>query len=382
MSVFAEKGYRTLAVARSRDDESPDIVGLVALYDMPRADSKQLIQELQHLGVPVKMLTGDALAIAKEVAAEVGLGERMIRAADLKEFVKENAIEAAQAAEKSDGFAEIYPEDKYAIVKSLQVAGKVVGMTGDGVNDAPALRQAEVGIAVSTATDVAKSAASVVLTNEGLTSIVDLVRNGRVIFERISAWVLSKIVRTLQTAIFIVLSFILTGNYVVSTFTIVLLFFMTDFVKIALSTDDLKWSQKPNTWNINGIVKVSLLLSTLIVIESFGLLYVGLNTFRLNVTEETLYTFSFEILFYFAMFLIFNVRERGHFWESRPSTTLLAAMTLSMIAATIVTTTGIPGLKPIPLTETLFVAFCTATFSLTLNDMAKFLFVKKTENRW
>jgi H+-transporting ATPase len=379
MSMFAEKGYRTLAVARAHDDESPNIVGLVTLYDMPRADSKQLIQELKHLGISMKMLTGDALAIAKEVAAEVGLGERVIRASDLKEFVKENAIEAAQAAEKSDGFAEIYPEDKYAIVKSLQAAGQVVGMTGDGVNDAPALRQAEVGIAVSSATDVAKGAASVVLTNEGLTSIVDLVRNGRVIFERISAWVLSKIVRTLQTAIFVVLSFMLTGSYVVSAFAIVLLFFMTDFVKIALATDNLKWSQKPNTWNITGIVKVSLLLSTLIVIESFGLLYVGLTAFHLSAADETLYTFSFEILFYFAMFLIFNVRERGHFWESRPSKTLLTAMTLSMIAATIMTTTGIPGLKPLPLTETLFVTFCTATFSLTLNDLAKFLFVKRTE---
>jgi H+-transporting ATPase len=380
--MFAEKGYRTLAVARTCDHKSPDIVGLVALYDMPRTDSKQLIQELKHLGISVKMLTGDALAIAKEVAADVGLGGQVIRAADLKKFVEENAIEAAQAAEKSEGFAEIYPEDKYAIVKSLQAAGQVVGMTGDGVNDAPALRQAEVGIAVNTATDVAKGAASVVLTNEGLTSIVNLVRNGRVIYERISAWVLSKIVRTLQTAIFVVLSFILIGNYVVSAFAIVLLFFMTDFVKIALSTDDLKWSEKPNTWNIAGIVKVSLMLSTLIVIESFGLLYVGLNVFHLTAGEETLYTFSFEILFYFAMFLIFNVRERGHFWDSRPSKTLLTAMILSMIAATIVTTTGIPGLKPIPLTETLFVALCTATFSLTINDMAKFLFVKSTETRW
>src|SRR5271157_2482261 len=378
MSKFAEKGYRTLAVARANDHKSTDIVGLVALYDMPRADSKQLIHELKHLGISVKMLTGDAVAIAKEVAAEIGLGERIIKASDLKGFVKENPIEAVQAAEKSDGFAEIYPEDKYAIVKSLQAARQIVGMTGDGVNDAPALRQAEVGIAVSSATDVAKGAASVVLTSEGLTSIVDLVRNGRVIFERISAWVLSKIVRTLQTAIFVVLSFILTGNYVVSAFAIILLFFMTDFVKIALSTDDLKWSQKPNTWNIRGIVKVSLLLSTLIVIESFGLLYVGLNIFHLSVAKETLYTFSFEILFFFAMFLIFNVRERGHFWDSRPSTTLLTAMVLSMIAATIVTTTGIPGLEPIPLTATLFVAFCTATFSLTLNDMAKFLFVTRT----
>lgn len=279
MSKFAEKGFRTLAVAKTDNHNSTDIVGLVALYDMPRADSKQLIHELKNLGISVKMLTGDAVAIAKEIAAEIGLGERIIKASDLKEFVKENPIEAVQAAEKSDGFAEIYPEDKYEIVKSLQAAGQVVGMTGDGVNDAPALRQAEVGIAVSSATDVAKGAASVVLMDEGLTNIVDLVKNGRVIYERISAWVLSKIVRTLQTAIFVVLSFILTGNYVVSAFGIILLFFMTDFVKIALSTDDLKWSQKPNTWNIKGIVKVSLLLSTLIVIESFGLLYVGLNMF-------------------------------------------------------------------------------------------------------
>ena len=381
MSMFAKKGYRTLAVAKAREDESPEIVGLVALYDMPRTDSKQLIQELKHLGISVKMLTGDAVAIAKEVAAEIGLGERIIRASDLKKFVEENAIEAAQTAEKSDGFAEIYPEDKYAIVRSLQAARQVVGMTGDGVNDAPALKQAEVGIAVNTATDVAKGAASVVLTNEGLTSIIDLVRNGRVIYERISAWVLSKIVRTLQTAIFVVLSFILTGNYVVSAFAIVLLFFMTDFVKIALSTDDLKWSQKPNTWNIAGIVRTSLVLSTLIVIESFGLLYVGLNIFHLTAADETLYTFSFEILFYFAMLLIFNVRERGHFWESRPSKTLLTAMMLSLIAATIVTTTGIPGLKPLPLTETLFVLFCSATFSLTINDLAKYLFVK-AETEW
>lgn len=382
MSMFAARGYRTLAVARAHDHKSPEIVGLVALHDMPRSDSKQLIQELKHLGISVKMLTGDALAIAKEVATEVGLGKQVIRAVDLKEAIKENSIEAAQAAEKSDGFAEIYPEDKYAIVKSLQATGQVVGMTGDGVNDAPALRQAEVGIAVNSATDVAKGAASVVLTNEGLTNIVDLVRNGRVIYERISAWILSKIVRTLQTAIFVVLSFILTGTYVVSAFAIILLFFMTDFVKVAFSTDDLKWSQKPNTWNIAGIVKTSLVLSTLIVIESFGLLYMGLNAFHLSVADETLYTYSFEILFYFAMFLIFNVRERGHFWESRPSKTLLTAMILSMIAATIVTTTGIPGLKPLPLTVTLLVAFCTAAFSLTLNDLAKFLFVKRTETRW
>jgi H+-transporting ATPase len=382
MSEFAAKGYRTLAVAKTNDREQPELVGLVTLYDPPRPDSKQLIQELEELGISVKMLTGDALPIAKEIAADVGLGVNLIRAADLKEVVKESAIEATEAADKSDGFAEIYPEDKYAIVKSLQASKHVVGMTGDGVNDAPALRQAEVGIAVSNATDVAKGAASVVLMSEGLTSIVGLVRNGRVIYERIIAWILSKIVRTLEIASFVVLSYILTGNYVVSAFAIILYFFMTDFVKIALSTDHLNWSKKPDTWNITGLVKVSTILSILIIAESFVLLYVALNIFHLSVADQTLYTFTFEILFYSAMFLIFNVRERDHFWNSRPSRTLLVAIILSVVAATIVATTGLPGLVPISLTETFFVILCSAAFSLILNDSVKFLLVKKTGIRW
>jgi H+-transporting ATPase len=382
MSEFAVKGYRTLAVAKANGHKQPELVGLVTLHDAPRPDSKQLIQALKELGISVKMLTGDALPIAKEMATHVGLGDNVIRAADLKEFIKENAIDAAQAADKSDGFAEIYPEDKYTIVKSLQAAKHVVGMTGDGVNDAPALRQAEVGIAVSNATDIAKSAASVVLTNEGLTGIVDLVKNGRVIYERITAWILSKIVRTLQIATFVVLSYLLTGNYVVSAFAIILYFFMTDFVKIALSTDNQNWSRKPDTWNIVGLVKVSSILSVLVIVESFALLYVALNIFHLTVADQTLFTFTFEILFYSAMFLIFNVRERGHFWNSRPSRTLLIAVILSMIAATIVTTIGLPGFKPISLTQTLFVLFCSAGFSLLFNDLVKFLLVKRTKIRW
>ena len=379
---FAAKGYRTLAVARTDFQNEPKLVGLVMLYDVPRPDSKQLIQELNKLGISVKMLTGDALPIAREIAKDIGLGENAIKASDLKGLISENAIEAAQAAEKSDGFAEIYPEDKYTIVKSLQAEKHVVGMTGDGVNDAPALRQAEVGIAVSNATDVAKGAASVVLTSEGLTSIVDLVKNGRVIYERITAWILSKIIRTLQIAIFVVLSFMITGNYVVSAFAIILYFFMTDFVKISLSTDNLRWSDKPDTWNITSLVKVSVILSVLVIAESFGLLYIGLSYFHLNADDLSLYTFTFEILFFSAMFLIFNVRERSHFWNSMPSKTLLAAIILSIIAATAIATVGVPGLKTLPLTETLFVLSSSAAFSLAFNDLVKFMLVEKTGMRW
>jgi H+-transporting ATPase len=382
MSEFAEKGYRTLAVAKTNAEAQPELVGLVTLHDPPRPDSKQLIHELKELGISVKMLTGDALPIAKEIAVDVGLGDNVIKAVELKGFIRKDAIEAADAADKSDGFAEIYPEDKYTIVKSLQATGHIVGMTGDGVNDAPALRQAEVGIAVSSATDVAKGAASVVLMNEGLTSIVNLVMIGRVIYERITAWILSKIVRTLQIATFVVLSYLLTGNYVVSAFAIILYFFMTDFVKIALSTDNLEWSRKPDTWNIVGLVKVSSVLSALVIVESFALLYVALNIFHLTVADQTLFTFTFEILFYSAMFLIFNVRERGHFWDSMPSKTLLTAIIVSVAAATAVTTVGIPGLVPLHLAVNVFVMVCSAVFSLILNDFVKFILVRNTTMNW
>jgi H+-transporting ATPase len=380
---FAAKGYRTLAVAKADiQGGQPQLIGLSTLYDKPRPDSKQLIHELQELGISVKMLTGDALPIAKEIAKNVGLGENVISASDLKALIKENPIEATEAAEENDGFAEIYPEDKYTIVKSLQVRKRIVGMTGDGVNDAPALRQAEVGIAVSNATDVAKGAASVVLVNEGLTSIVDLVKNGRVIYERITAWILSKTVRTIQIATFVVLSFLLTGSYVISAFAIILYFFLTDFVKIALSTDNFKWSKKPDTWNINGAVKASAILGLLVILESFGLLYLVLNCFHIALDDPALYTFTLEILFYSAMFLIFNVRERRHFWDSKPSKTLMIVIVTSIIVATGIMTVGIPDIEPVPLTQTLLVMSLSAAFSLVVNDLIKFVLVDKAEVRW
>ncbi|MCW4047514.1 MAG: plasma-membrane proton-efflux P-type ATPase [Candidatus Bathyarchaeota archaeon] len=379
---FAAKGYRTLAVAKTDAGDQPKLVGLVALYDLPRPDSKQLITELGELGVSVKMLTGDALPIAKEIAKDVGLGENIMKAAHLEQLRKESPLEAAEAAEKSNGFAEIYPEGKYTIVESLQATKHIVGMTGDGVNDAPALRQAEVGIAVSNATDVAKGAASVVLTREGLTGIVDLIKNGRTIYERITAWILSKIVRTLQIATFVVVSFLLTGDYVVSAFAIILYFFATDFVKLAMATDNQMWSQKPNTWNVANLVKVSLVLSLLVIVESFALLYLGIYVFDFTVESGTLYTYTFEILFYSAMFLIFNVRERRHFWNSMPSRALAVATVLSVVVVTLVTAFGIPGLAPLPITITLLVLALSGIFALVLNDSVKVALVKNAKISW
>lgn len=382
MREYAAKGYRTLAVAKTEDDGPFQLVGLVALYDAPRPDSKDLIHELKRLGISVKMLTGDALAIAEEIAKGVGLGNKVTKAADLEESIKKDAMEAQDEAEKSDVFAEVFPEDKYAIVKSLQARGHVVGMTGDGVNDAPALRQAEVGIAVSNATDVAKGAASVVLVGEGLTSIVNLVSNGRVIYERITAWIVSKIVRTLQVSAFSVFSFILTGSYVVSAFAVIAYFFLTDFVKIALSTDRFTPSDMPDTWNLRSAVKASVILGLLVIVESFGLLYVVLNYFHVGVDNPVIYSLTFEILFYSAIFLIFNVRERGHFWSSMPSRTLLLSIVLSLVVGTAIVTVGIPDLPAVPIGETILILGFSAVFSFLVNDTVKYVMATRAKICW
>jgi H+-transporting ATPase len=373
---YASKGYRTLAVAMGEDDKSLKIVGLVALYDMPRPDAKQLIGELKSLGISVKMLTGDALPIAKETARQVGLSDAITASTEFEKTVETEPDKASEIAEKSDGFAEIYPQDKYSIVKSLQRKGHIVGMTGDGVNDAPSLKQAEVGIAVNSATDVAKGAASVVLTGEGLGNIVDLVKVGRMIYQRILTWIFNKVVKTFQIVVFVVVAFLLTGRFIVSAFDVVLLLFVIDFVTLSISTDNARWSKSPDTWNITGLVKSSIVLGILVVLESLAILYIGLGPLGISKDYELLKTFSFSILFYFGMMTVFVVRERGHFWNSFPSKSLFYITLIDMIAVALLVTFGFPGLKPIPITDTLIVIGMAAFFSFVVNDFAKYLLLR------
>lgn len=373
---YASKGYRTLAVAMGEDDKSLKIVGLVALYDMPRPDAKQLIGELKGLGISVKMLTGDALPIAKETARQVGLSDAITASTEFEKTVETEPDKASEIAEKSDGFAEIYPQDKYSIVKSLQRKGHIVGMTGDGVNDAPSLKQAEVGIAVNSATDVAKGAASVVLTGEGLGNIVDLVKVGRMIYQRILTWIFNKVVKTFQIVVFVVVAFLLTGRFIVSAFDVVLLLFVIDFVTLSISTDNARWSKSPDTWNITGLVKSSIVLGILVVLESLAILYIGLGPLGISKDYELLKTFSFSILFYFGMMTVFVVRERGHFWNSFPSKSLFYITLIDMIVVALLVTFGFPGLKPIPITDTLIVIGMAAFFSFVVNDFAKYLLLR------
>jgi H+-transporting ATPase len=369
MDAFAEKGYRVIAVASGKESAAMDLVGLVALYDKPRPESAKLIAKLRSLGIAVKMLTGDSLPIAKQIAQEVGLGEKITLMADVEKNV-DNAVDTAEIVDQTDGFAEIYPEGKYRIVKGLQVERHVVGMTGDGINDAAALKQAEVGIAVSNATDVAKGSASVVLTEEGLSNIVDLIQTGRMIYQRILTWIFNKIVKTFQVILFVIVAFLLTGLFVVGAFQVVLLLFLVDFVTISLSTDNVTPSEKPETWNITPLVKGATVLGVATVIESLGLLYLGLNYLGLSNTAA-LNTFSFDMLLFGGLFTIFVVRERSNFWKSKPSRPLLTAIAADIVISSLISVIGIPGLAPIPPIYVVITLAWFFVFALLLNDQLK-----------
>jgi H+-transporting ATPase len=375
VSDSAAKGYRTLAVARGPETGTLELIGLVTFYDPLRPDAKQLIAALCDLGVAVKMLTGDALAVASEIAQGVGL-PNIRRVADLKAASIKSGNEAVDLLAGADGFAEVYPEDKYIVVQHLQAAGHVTGMTGDGVNDAPALRQAEVGIAVSTATDVAKGAASVVLTEPGLTNIVALVEQGRTIYQRILTWIINKISRTILKAAFVAIAYVVTGKFVVSAFAMLLLVFMTDFAKIALATDNVRPSQKPETWNIGGFIMVSIVLGIAMVAETLAFLSNSWSRFGLATNDNALYTFSFLMLLYFAVFSIVSARERRWFWSTMPSKTLIVALTAETVIGSILTFVGIPGLAPLPWWQMIIIFAYAMIACLVVNDAIKVALIK------
>lgn len=374
---LAQNGYRTLAVAKVQDHQNPELLGLVALHDPPRSDSKRLIDEIRNLGVAIKMLTGDALPIAREIATAVGIGNKIIKVSDIKEQTSSNIKKAANLVEDSDGIAEVYPEDKFIIVKNLQSKGHIVGMTGDGINDAPALKQAEVGTAVSCATDVAKGAASIVLTKEGLNGILGPIKIGRMMFQRINTWILNKISRTVLKTCFVVFSYLVFNKFVITASAMIVMIFMTDFVKISLSTDNVRWSKKPSVWDINGLARVAIVLGLIMTAEAIGLLYIGLNYFNLALDSGELSTFSFEILFFFAMFSIFVVREKKRFWNSHPSMILFLVILADIAFGISLTTFGWLGFAALPFNITLTVIGLILISSFVINDFIKYVLLRQ-----
>ncbi|WMT45279.1 MAG: plasma-membrane proton-efflux P-type ATPase [Cuniculiplasma divulgatum] len=351
------KGYRSLGVALMNGDERK-FCGIIPLHDPPRPDSAKLVGQLEDLGVKARMVTGDSTPIAMEIAREVGIGERICRMADIKA--------GTVNIDDCDSFAEVFPEDKFTIVTMLQKEGHISGMTGDGVNDAPALKQAEVGIAVASATDVAKASASIVLTHEGISDIVSAVEDGRKIFQRMLTYTLNKIIKTIQVALFLTTSFFIYRFFVTTPFDVILLLFANDFVTMSIATDNVSYSRNPEKWNVRSLVGSSMSLAILILVESFAILEIGL-LLGLNVSQ--IHTFIFDMLVFSGQFTVYMVRSRRRFWDSRPSRWLLTASAADIVAISLISWLGIL-VTPIPLMNVLLVLLLTFV-AMALIDLGK-----------
>ncbi|MFC1467050.1 MAG: plasma-membrane proton-efflux P-type ATPase [Candidatus Brachytrichaceae bacterium NZ_4S206] len=338
---LAAQGYRVLAVAHG-EGQPLRLSGLISLQDPPRPDSATLITQLRDLGLRIIMVTGDGLSTARAVANQLGIGNRVCTAQSLQT--------GGETDPACDVFAEVLPEHKFALVQSLQKHGHIVGMTGDGVNDAPALKQAQVSIAVHSATDVAKAAASLVLTQPGLGNILSAIQVSRQIYQRMLTYTLNKIIKTIQLASFLSLGLILTGSFVTTTLLVVLLMFANDFVTMSIATDQVRPSHKPDRWDVHAMLIPAISLALPLLALTFGVFLIGRNFLHLSTSE--LQTLSFITLIFTAQGTPYLVRERHHFWTSRPSRWMMWASTLAVLTAILFASFGI-FMQAIPLWLTL-----------------------------
>ncbi|MEM0003296.1 MAG: plasma-membrane proton-efflux P-type ATPase [Thermoproteota archaeon] len=370
---FSRKGYRTIAVAKSEgNNEEFKLLGLLALADPPRPDSRSMIEEIKKLEVKPIMLTGDNIAIAKEVARQVGIGDNIVRLSDLEKL---SEAEQEKLIEKVDGFAEIYPEDKYKIVKLLQSKGHMVGMTGDGVNDAPALKQAEMGIAVSNSTDVAKASASVVLTEPGIGVIVDLIKVSRQTYQRALSWVINKVTKVIEFISVLTISFFWLHDLVLSLLGMSLLVFANDFVTMSLATDNVEHTKSPNKWNIKNITLASLVPAIFLIIEGMLVIFTGVQYFHLN--WEKLRSLVLLNLVFNSQFRVLIIRERRHFWSSRPGRELLITSTATIIVFMLLGISGVI-IYPLKIYEVLIILGYSMLFTLMI-DFPKYYVFRKFE---
>src|SRR6202044_2594777 len=268
---FAARGFRSLGVARAEADGPWQSVGVLPLFDPPRDDAKSTIATALAMGVKVKMVTGDALAIAMETAKKLGMGSNILNASSLGEVKKQESAEVAESIEKADGFAQVFPEHKFHIVDVLQKHGHMVGMTGDGVNDDPALKKADCGIAVSDATDAARAAASIVLLTPGLSVIIDAIKESRRIFQRMNSYAIYRITETLRVLFFMTLSILVFNFYPVTAVMIVMIALLNDGAILSIAYDNVHYKNKPEAWNMRLVLGISTVLGVVGVVAAFGL---------------------------------------------------------------------------------------------------------------
>ncbi|HEX6294133.1 MAG TPA: plasma-membrane proton-efflux P-type ATPase [Nitrososphaeraceae archaeon] len=338
IDAFADKGFRSLGVTKTDTKGNWEFVGIIALSDPPREDSKQTIKTAQSMGVKVKMITGDHIAIAKEIGREVDLGTNIIEASSILDNI-ENIRKAEKIVEETDGFAQVFPEQKYHIVELLQEKGHIVGMTGDGVNDAPALKKADIGIAVEGATDAAKSAAGVVLTQPGLSVIIDTIKESRKIFQRMTNYAIYRIGETIRILLFLTLSIIIFNFYPITPLMIVLLAILNDMPIMTIAYDNVRHSAQPERWNMRTVLGIATTLGIIGVASTFILLYIGKDIFQLD--SSMLQSLIYLKLSIAGHLFLFVARTRHHFWSIKPGIPLFLAVVGTQIIATLITVYGI-----------------------------------------
>ncbi|MFM7580986.1 MAG: HAD-IC family P-type ATPase, partial [Microcystaceae cyanobacterium] len=339
IQALAKRGYRALGVARTDATGVWHFLGIISLFDPPRPDSQITIQNAKRLGVPLKMITGDQVAIAKETCHQLGLGQNVLNAEIFRQTPATQLTQLGQQIEAADGFAQVFPEDKFHIVETLQKRGYIVAMTGDGVNDAPALKQASAGIAVSGATDAARAAADIVLLTPGLSVIIDAIELSRQIFLRMNSYCIYRVVETIRILIFITLAIFVYSSYPVTVIMLVLLALINDGSMVTIAYDNTTIPKTPQRWNMPYILSVATVIGLVGVIETF-LLYYYTEKY-LGLSHDMVQTLVYLHLAVGGMMTIYVTRVQGPFWSIPPAPKMLAATGLSVAISTIMACFGI-----------------------------------------
>ncbi|MGC8536404.1 MAG: plasma-membrane proton-efflux P-type ATPase [Rhizomicrobium sp.] len=339
VNEFAARGFRSLGVARAEEEGQWRFLGVLPLFDPPREDARATIATALQMGVKIKMVTGDALAIARETAGKLGLGANILDAGGLGDVKHHETAQMAESIEKADGFAQVFPEHKFHIIDVLQQRGHFVGMTGDGVNDAPALKKADCGIAVSGATDAARAAASIVLTTPGLSVIIDAIKESRKIVQRMNSYAIYRISETLRVLVFMTLSILIFNFYPLTAVMIVMLALLNDGAILSIAYDNVIYKNQPETWNMRLVLGISSVLGLIGPVAAFGLFYLGDRVYHLD--HKQLQPMMYLMLSVAGTMTIYLTRTRGPFWSIRPARVLWIAVLGAQTVATLIAVYGL-----------------------------------------
>ncbi len=335
---FAARGFRALGVARAEGGGKWQLLGVLPLFDPPREDASPTVATAAEMGVRIKMVTGDALAIASETAKTLGMGTNILDGASLGDSKTKETAAITKSIEDADGFAQVFPEHKFHIVDVLQKHGHIVGMTGDGVNDAPALKKADCGFAVSGATDAARAAAAIVLVAPGLSVIIDALKESRKIFQRMNSYAMYRIAETLRVLLFMTLAIGIFNFYPLTAIMIVMLALLNDGAILSIAYDNVRYRNQPEAWNMRLVLGIATVLGLVGPVAAFGLLLLGDRVFHLG--HPQLQTMMYLMLSVAGHLTIFQTRTRGPWWSIRPAWILLAAVCGTQAVATLVAVYG------------------------------------------